>query len=227
MSMHPPTVPGQLEPSVSTARGLAIASVICGGIGLLFPPLALAALVMGIIALVRITRPGRTGPQGLAITGTVLGGVGMASGCLFLGVLFPALGQARNTARQLKSGAQMHQIVQGMTLYSQANKDWFPPKGADWETLLVQGGYITQDLLASPMAGPGQKSYFYVSPGNIGQVKDLRQLVVLVENPELSRGQGGNVCSADGYIWVLKGAEYWDLVEAIQFDDGTRLRRPQ
>ncbi len=226
MSTTPPPFSQQVPSSPEVGKGLAMASVICGAIGIIFSPLGLVALILGIIAIVQISKPGRTGPRGLAITGTVLGGVGLLLGCLLVpAILLPALGKARNTARQLKSGTQMRAIVLGMQVYAQQNKDWFPPKGSDWQMLLTQSGAVSAELFRSPFAEPGQDSYFYVAPGRLADLRDPHDTIVLVEDPAFYRGRGANVVMADGHITKLEGESFWSRVESIEFEGGKRLRR--
>ncbi len=230
MSTVPPAFPqGDHTADASrteVGKGLAITSVICGAIGVLISPLGLVALILGIIAIVKISKPGHRGPRGLAITGTVLGGIGLLLGCLLMpAILLPALGKARQSARQLKSGTQMKAIVTSMHAYAATNKDWFPPKGSDWRTLITQNGAVTQGMLESPFAEEGQESYFYVAPGRLSEVRDPQNTIVLVENPEFYRGRGGNVAMADGSITKLEGEHFWSRVEALEFEGGKRLRR--
>ena len=45
---------------------------------------------------------------------------------LLIGILLPALGKARATARQLKDSSQVRGIMQGMVLFAQNNKDDYP-----------------------------------------------------------------------------------------------------
>ncbi|MBK7404747.1 MAG: prepilin-type N-terminal cleavage/methylation domain-containing protein [Phycisphaerales bacterium] len=45
---------------------------------------------------------------------------------LLIGILLPALGKARATARQLKDSSQVRGMMQGMVLFAQNNKDDYP-----------------------------------------------------------------------------------------------------
>lgn len=45
---------------------------------------------------------------------------------LLIGILLPALGAARRTARQMQNGTQVRGIEQGMIIYSQGNSTYFP-----------------------------------------------------------------------------------------------------
>ncbi|MCE9589376.1 MAG: prepilin-type N-terminal cleavage/methylation domain-containing protein [Planctomycetes bacterium] len=44
---------------------------------------------------------------------------------LLIGILLPALGAARRTARQMQNGTQIRGIHQGLVIHSQGNKEWY------------------------------------------------------------------------------------------------------
>jgi prepilin-type N-terminal cleavage/methylation domain-containing protein len=48
---------------------------------------------------------------------------------LLIGILLPALGKARQSARQLKCSSQVRGILQGMILWAQSNNDKYPDPG--------------------------------------------------------------------------------------------------
>jgi len=54
---------------------------------------------------------------------------------LLIGILLPALGAARRTARQMQNSTQVRGIHQGAVIFSQGNKGWFPGIDADGENL--------------------------------------------------------------------------------------------
>ncbi|WP_432797462.1 prepilin-type N-terminal cleavage/methylation domain-containing protein [Poriferisphaera sp. WC338] len=45
---------------------------------------------------------------------------------LLIGILLPALGAARRSARQMQSNTQVRGIIQGMVVYAQSNKTYYP-----------------------------------------------------------------------------------------------------
>lgn len=109
--VEPPPLPAQ-------PRKLAIASLVCG---LLFciPVLpALAALVLGILAL---SKKGQGG-KGMAVAGVVLGGVSLLAVPMLAAVMLPALMKARqaaeraaclNNVRAIVLAGQMHEMDEG------------------------------------------------------------------------------------------------------------------
>ena len=84
---------------------------------------------------------------------------------LLIGILLPALGAARRTARQMANNTQLRGIHQGMVIFAQANKKggndgYFPGLGPDGELvaaepagrldLMLEGNYFTPDYIINP-----------------------------------------------------------------------------
>jgi prepilin-type N-terminal cleavage/methylation domain-containing protein len=72
---------------------------------------------------------------------------------LLIGILLPALGAARNAARQMKNNTQLRSIVQGMAIFSNENDDWFPgvvTNGADSAETFVDSGDIETYHVTGP-----------------------------------------------------------------------------
>ena len=89
---------------------------------------------------------------------------------LLIGILLPALGQARATARQVKDATQIRGIAQGFALWAQSNRDVYPkPSDLDRQhatvaadesdfkdntgnifSLMVYNGFVPTELLVSP-----------------------------------------------------------------------------
>jgi hypothetical protein len=209
---QPPTVP---QPIVQTPKtsGLAITALAFGLVGLVIWPLAFVALVLGIIALAR-----GTAKRGLAIAAVVLAPIGMFM-CVAIApsLMLPALGQARQSARQLKSATQLRAIGQALMMYAQHNQDWYPEAGTDWQQRLLDTGLLTPEMFEAPGAGPGQPSYYYV-PGH--QSRFSSTTILLYENPELWNGRGGNVYYDDGHTEWIEGARYQATVEKLTGEAG-------
>ncbi|NRA59276.1 MAG: type II secretion system protein, partial [Phycisphaerales bacterium] len=89
---------------------------------------------------------------------------------LLIGILLPALGQARATARQVKDATQIRGIAQGFALWAQSNRESYPlPSDIDRQdatvevddpefkdntgnilSLMVYNGIVPTELLVSP-----------------------------------------------------------------------------
>ncbi|MDX2148040.1 MAG: prepilin-type N-terminal cleavage/methylation domain-containing protein [Planctomycetota bacterium] len=95
---------------------------------------------------------------------------------LLIGILLPALGKARASARQLKDSTQVRGTLQGMVIWAQSNQDQYPlPSQLDranntlaatttQETknqtrhiysILIFNGYVPPEMLVSPAESNG------------------------------------------------------------------------
>ncbi|MEM9418936.1 MAG: DUF4190 domain-containing protein [Planctomycetota bacterium] len=164
---HPPPVPQDTDnPLANTTSGMAIGSLVLGiigfltgiiGIGLL---LAIAGLILGIIAVNQIGKAGNPGKgKGLAIGGIVFSSLAIVLMpiALMIGILLPALGAARSTARQMASNTQARGIHQAMITHAMsqpADANGDRPMTADLGELL-KGNFFTAEYTQSPMDSVG------------------------------------------------------------------------
>lgn len=59
---------------------------------------------------------------------------------LLVGILLPALAKARASARQIKCGTQVRNVIQAMTIFAQGNKDSYPvPANLDLNNQTISG----------------------------------------------------------------------------------------
>jgi len=96
---------------------------------------------------------------------------------LLIGILLPALGKARQSARQVKCSSQVRGALQGMVIWAQSNQDKYPDpgkldqknftlSGQTWEgvknqsrniySLLIFNSFFPPELLVSPAEANGQ-----------------------------------------------------------------------
>ncbi|MHC4159766.1 MAG: DUF4190 domain-containing protein, partial [Planctomycetota bacterium] len=79
---------------------------------------ALPAIILGIIALVKISKSsGRLKGNGLAITGIALPVVLLPFVAIMMGILMPALARTRQIARRMVCGANMSALGKAMLIY--------------------------------------------------------------------------------------------------------------
>lgn len=81
---------------------------------------------------------------------------------LLIGILLPALGSARRTARRMQNGTQVRGIQQGMVLFAQGNKTFYPGlngDGVNEATALAKG---TTAVGAGVPAASGSAAADYV-----------------------------------------------------------------
>jgi len=127
---QPPTLPNlpAAAPTPAKTSGLAAASLILGFLG--FCGLtAIVGLVLGIIAMVRISKSeGRLKGQGLAIAGVIISAVFLL---LLPALLIPAVAKAKAKVLSIACMANAQQINMAVIMYAQANTNTCPP-AATW-----------------------------------------------------------------------------------------------
>ena len=107
----PPTARGALGSHVRLPLSrMAIWALVCGVVGLLLTPVALAGIVLGIIALTHLSKKlkGKRQGHGLAIGGIVTGCLGLILGVFYAFVVwssFQAISQVRATTAGLRMNA--------------------------------------------------------------------------------------------------------------------------
>ncbi len=102
---------------------------------------------------------------------------------LLIGILLPALGKARATARQIKCGTQVRGIHQGLVLFAQNNNDEYPmpakydknnttlsaasgkDRPSNVTSILIYNGFFSTELCITPAEQNGQ----YVQMTNYAQ----------------------------------------------------------
>jgi type II secretory pathway pseudopilin PulG len=140
-------------------------------------------------------------PAGKGSSGTIVAVIGIvvlvAVGCvgvMLVGIMLPALGKARQSARQIKDSTQIRGVQQSLILWAQNNSDNYPMpsvldaadatvKAADGKDLprhmmsiLVFNGFISAELLVSPAEANGQiaayGNYQYSMPAGAVNPRD-------------------------------------------------------
>lgn len=86
---------------------------------------------------------------GAGLLGPQAGASPALVGPMAVGILLPALGTARRTARQMQSNTQLRGIHQAQVTYAQGNNGKF----ADDLAVLLEGNFFTAEYLLSPMSG--------------------------------------------------------------------------
>lgn len=199
-SYQPSSAP---QPTGSSA--LAIAALVCGCIGIFIPGVGIVAVILAIIALTRATMP--PGAKGLAIAGLCVGAVSIITSLMCIGILLPALGKARQSARQLKSSTHVRQIGIALQSYAMVNKDWMP-ESADGLDRLVASGILAPEMLITPHAPDSSTtSYIYIPPSKpISNYPSPERFVIAYENPLLVRGSV-NILFLDGHVEPVSASQ--------------------
>jgi len=98
---------------------------------------------------------------------------------LLIGILLPALGKARATARQLKDSSQVRAMMQGLVLFAQNNNDDypFPDKIDKNDKTMTSSGNTSKNITSNIFSVMVWNSYFpteiLVSPAEVNG--DIRQ----------------------------------------------------
>jgi hypothetical protein len=128
----PPSGPSALGPGPAApvkTSGLAIASLALGAVGFCGVT-ALAGVILGIIALVRIRNSrGQLGGQGLAIAGVCLSGFMLLFAIpLLVGISLPAVAKAKGSAQTVACVNHLRQLSLAVLLYSKETL----PSATNW-----------------------------------------------------------------------------------------------
>lgn len=203
----PPTAPTPVASADAGGIGLAVAALVCGIVGLCVPVLGIVAIILGVVYL---ARP-RTNGRGLAIGGIVTGVLGLLSTvAILLALLLPALGQARQAARQVESSVQMQQIASVLISDAEA-----PAADANLESRYA----LAADMWISPSADGGARSYLRIVPDPAVALD--QSTPILAEDPDVVDRRTLVVAYADGSIDPLPRDEVIELLRAA----GPRVRR--
>ncbi len=218
----PPTQPPQPHVGYPPAgepvqTGMAVAALVLGIAGLTVCPMvgAIAAIVLGIVALSRISNePQRYGGRGMATGGLVCGVVGVVMipiMALMLVIVLPPLLRARGLSKRLACASNMAGIGTTIRTYTNEHQGEGVPT-LDW---MVEQGMLTEKQLICPSSGLETSNYIHVSfPG--GPVDNR---AVAMYEPKSNHGdKGGNFLFADGHATFIRVPEYDRLIEGTSDD---------
>ena len=225
MSQPPsqPPVPGVPDGATPPRSGLAIASFI---LGLLFfvPPAPLVGLVLGIIALSKISSArGAIGGRGLAIAGVVLGAVFVALMCMaapMAAILLPTLSRARTQVLATSSKNNLKQLGLGVLMYE--NDYQVMPTSLQ---VLYDEGYMKDPNIFKHPGSPievanenidGSSSYYYFAPpamlGEDGEMLSS-DIPIMWEKDFWNPGNKINVLFIDGHVELADPDRLRNFVE--------------
>jgi len=134
---------------------------------------------------------------------------------LAAGAMLPALGKARESARQLKSSTQVRAIVQGAAVYAQNHNDRMP---ASFDVMLEQG-LIAPETLESPFGPAWDGGPDYAYAGGTHDF-DARRIVAIDRAMYLNEDTVA-VGFADTHVEMMPVWELYELLEQ-PVNEGTR-----
>jgi hypothetical protein len=131
----PPAAPVAASAAPPKMSGMAVTSLVLGILGIFTCGItALAGLILGIVAMVKVKNSGgKLGGGGLALAGTIVSGIFLFFIPLMIlpAMLLPALAQAKQKAQEINCVNNEKQLALAIRIYSGDNKDKFPP-AATW-----------------------------------------------------------------------------------------------
>jgi prepilin-type processing-associated H-X9-DG protein len=189
----PPEMPSPIQVQVAPqpGKGLAVAALILGLVGLI--PLlglvpAIIGIILGIVALAK-KRPGK----GMAITGIVAGAIGFIVMPL---VLFIPIQHALEITRQASCMANLKGMGTALALYAQANNNEYPQ---NLDQLIKNGE--SPKLFKCPSSEKHREfDYFYLAPAKDAPATTL----VACDFKDNHKGELRNVLYMDGHASMLK-----------------------
>ena len=156
-------------------KGLAITSLVLGilSVTCLMLIAGIPAIIAGLMALNRSRRrPAEYGGRGLAIAGIVMGAVSIMLTLVWLGLMLPALAQAKSKAQSINCINNLKQIGLGARMYANDNKGAFPKDFAAMKDELgtpkilfcpADGGKTRAESWGS--FGPNNVTYIWMGAG--------------------------------------------------------------
>ena len=208
------------NPNAKTS-GLAIAALV---LAILSPfacfLTALPAIILGIIALVKISKSsGQLKGKGLAITGIALPPTLLPIIALLMGLLMPALARVRQISYRMVCGTNMSALGKAMLVYASDNNDMFPTP-SKWCDLLIENCDVNEINFVCKGAPEGPCNYAMnknieklgsAAPPDMVLLFESRPGWNLSGGPESLTtdnhdGEGCNVLLVDGYVEFVKTA---------------------
>ncbi|EEF59884.1 DUF4190 domain-containing protein [Pedosphaera parvula] len=225
VSAPPPSDPQPQLSGPAKTSGLAIASVICGALGLVTCITSPIGLILGISARNQIKKSdGQIKGSGLATTGIILSCVTFA--IVILAFLLPALAMAKQKAQAISCIGNMHQLGIAAHLYAGSNHDKFPTS-KNWSDLLAPS-VGNPKAFVCPLHPTHRSSYaFNAKVGGKKQNEVAPETVLFFESDAGWNSSGGPddlsltrhdsriiVCFADGSVQRLPASKLdtlrWD-----------------
>ncbi|MFA5190086.1 MAG: DUF4190 domain-containing protein [Verrucomicrobiia bacterium] len=147
--MQPPPLPPVAGPAPQRkTAGIAIASLVLGILSLFCGMCitGIPAIILGIIALVRLNKTPGLGGQGLAITGLVTGGVGtVLITPILLAIMIPAFFAGRDNAMEVACRQKVKTLCIASIAFAQDHNDTLPKTYDDLKPFLG-GNAMTAEL---------------------------------------------------------------------------------
>lgn len=189
----PPPMPTSAPATLPKTSALAVTSLVLGILGMFSCGLtALAGLICGIVALVKVKNSGgRLGGGGFALAGTIVSGVFLLMIPVFAAMMLPALAAAHDKAREINCINKEKQLALAVKIYSGDNKDQFPPAATWCDAIKTEVG--DEKIFKCPGANSDSRCdyAFNAKLGGMDESKVNSQTVMIFESDGGWNANGG------------------------------------
>ncbi len=226
----PPPLPSTAPPMPAKTSGLAITSLVLGILGLFTCGItALFGLILGIIALVKVKQSRNAlGVNGIALAGVIVSAIFVIMIPIFAAMLLPALAAAKQKAHTINCVNNEKQLAIAVRMYSNDNKDQFPPAATWCDVIKVNVGSEKVFLCVAANSSRRCDYAFNAKLGGLDESKIAPDTVMIFESdggwnanggPELMIGKPRHarlfvVAFADGSVRQLRESQLnslrWD-----------------
>lgn len=210
--------------------GLAITSLVLGLLGLFTCGItSLVGLVMGIVALVKVSRSGgQLSGKGLAIAGICTSALFLLMVPIYAALLLPALAQAKAKAQSINCMNNVKQLSLGVMMYAQGGGNKFPTADQWCDAIRPQVG--SGKVFQCPADSQGSRSDYAfnenLSELPMNKVANAARTVMIFESDGGWNQHGGRdlvlkhsrhagriiVGFADGHVEVVSSSQLGGLV---------------
>jgi prepilin-type processing-associated H-X9-DG protein len=128
-----PAMPAAAQVAPAKTSGLAISSLVLGILGIVSCGItALAGLILGIVAMVKVKNSGgRLGGGGIALAGIIVSGIFLLMIPIQAALLLPALAAAKQKAQEINCVNNEKQLALAVLIYTSDHTNHVPP-AATW-----------------------------------------------------------------------------------------------
>jgi prepilin-type processing-associated H-X9-DG protein len=153
------------------------------------------------------------------VAGTIGGTAGpVAVAALGTGVMMPALTEARENARLMKSKAQLREVAMAVQIYAADNRDELPN---DLDTLIEQG-LIPPDILSSPVGtvfDDGGDYWFNLDHVDVlSEIEHPGRMILGYDRASYVHGDQVNAVFFDGHVETMPRWKFDDLITQPQHE---------
>lgn len=198
------STPAQVSPQSAQTSGMAIASMICGVLGLLLWLPCIPAIILGHLGLSAIKKSaGALKGGGMAVAGLVMGYLMIAAIpliAILAALAVPAFSSVQQKAVQAKTMSDARQLALGVKMYAQEHEGNLPPSLEK----LVEENLVDQALLAQRPDGDHGQGWEYRGAGMKNTEAGTTVILVSVKADRAKKKIVGHL---DGTVEIVPESE--------------------